>query len=86
VVEIMGSEPRDVHEDATGELWMWNRVVVTLASNQSKSFAECPPSATIKPRTNTLKSGSPADRSGLTKRAFTWKPHHPLQHKLVTRR
>lgn len=39
VVEIMGCEPSDFHEDASGELWMWNRVVVTMASNQSKSFA-----------------------------------------------
>jgi len=39
VVEILGSEPSDTHIDASGELWMWNRVVVTLASNRSKSFA-----------------------------------------------
>jgi len=39
VVEIMGSDPSDFHEDAAGELWMWNRVVVTLGSNTSKSFA-----------------------------------------------
>ncbi len=39
VIEIIGSKPSDVHEDATGELWMWNRVVVTVFSNQSKSFA-----------------------------------------------
>jgi len=39
VVDLMGCEPSDFHEDASGELWMWNRVVVTMASNQSKSFA-----------------------------------------------
>lgn len=39
VVDIMGSEPSDVHEDMTGELWMWNRVVVTIVSSESKSFA-----------------------------------------------
>jgi len=39
VVEILGTEPSDYHEDATGELWMWNRVVVTLGPITSKSFA-----------------------------------------------
>ena len=39
IVEILGCKPSDFHEDASGELWMWNRVVVTMTSNQSKSFA-----------------------------------------------
>ena len=36
VVEIMGFEPSSVHEDASGELWVWVHVTPTLSS---KSFA-----------------------------------------------
>ncbi|QDU66232.1 hypothetical protein [Engelhardtia mirabilis] len=39
VVEILGSEPSDTAIDATGELWMWIRVVVTPTSSSAKSFS-----------------------------------------------